>query len=169
MKCAGALPICIKNNMGKACDVIQQAMVGRRVRARYCFVYVCAAVMLMTGCASLTGQRRPQPDWVQTSACAPYRPVDKPGMERREAQNDAEVLARRALLNEVGRMRVQGRQTVNDIIARDRRLRAEVLRLVRTAEVEDWQVDEVNGQVCVWIKLDKNRVRELFLPNDSAH
>ncbi len=108
-----------------------------------------------------------QPDWVIASATAPYRAVDIPGRQRREAQNDAETLARRQLLNEVGRMRVKGTSTVNDLVARDPRLRAAILDLVRTAEVYDWQVDETRGEVSVSVRLDRNKVCELFASQNA--
>lgn len=122
------------------------------------------AVVFLSGCAGLLASSRHEPDWIIATACAPYKPVDIPGRQRREAQQDAEMLARRELMNEVGRMRVSGQQTVNDIIARDTRLRAHVLELVRTAEVYDWQVDEKRGEVSVTLRLDRNRVREILSP-----
>ncbi|MGB9691047.1 MAG: hypothetical protein ACPL7D_02645 [Candidatus Sumerlaeaceae bacterium] len=122
----------------------------------------------LTGCAGLSFGRRSQPEWVVASATAPYRAVDVPGRQRREAQNDAETLARRQLLNEIGRMRVTGKSTLNDLIARDPRLRAAVLDLVRTAEVYDWRVDETRGEVSVSIRLDRNRICELLAPNNET-
>lgn len=133
---------------------------GLRWAGRWFGLLVLAGVM--SGCAALVGGTASEADWVAVSACAPYRPVDKPGMQRREAQNDAETLARRALLAQVGRMRIRGRETVNDLVTRDVHLRAELLRLVRTAEVYEWKVDEQRGEVCVWMRLDRHRVRELF-------
>ncbi len=88
-------------------------------------------------------------------------------MQRREAQNDAEQLARRELLNRVGALRLPSGQTVNDVIARDTRLRAEVLQLVRTAEVYDWRVNPQHECVQVWVRLDLNRVRALFQPTEQ--
>jgi hypothetical protein len=127
---------------------------------------IVAAVGL-AGCAGLRTGSRPEPDWAVATACAPYRAVDTPGRQRREAQNDAETLARRRLLNDIGRMHVTPKATVNDIIARDPRLRARVLELVRNAEVCDWQVNEQQGQVSVVLRLDRNRVRKLFAPADA--
>ncbi|MCX7625752.1 MAG: hypothetical protein N2Z21_06035 [Candidatus Sumerlaeaceae bacterium] len=127
------------------------------------FVWLIAIVFLH-GCAGLLSTGRPEPDWLLATACAPYRPVDVPGRQRREAQQDAEMLARRELMNQLGRMRVTGGYTVNDIIARDTRLRAHVLELVRTAEVSDWQVDEMRGEVSVTVRVDRNRVRDILSP-----
>jgi len=135
--------------------------------SRYLFaILFVAGLALLSGCAGVLGSRQPAPDWAIAQACAPYRPVDKPGMQRREAQQDAETLARRRLMNEIGRMRIDGKQTVNDVIARDTRLRARLLELVRTAEVYDWSVDEARGEVHVAVRLDRNKVRELFTPHE---
>lgn len=137
---------------------------SRNCRGHAWHVVLLMAVVFLSGCAGLLSSGRHEPDWIIATACAPYKPVDVPGRQRREAQQDAEMLARRELMNEVGRMRVTGKQTVNDIIARDTRLRAHVLELVRTAEVYDWQVDESRGEVSVTVRLDRNRVREILSP-----
>jgi hypothetical protein len=122
--------------------------------------------LLMIGCATMTPRGKGEPDWCVVTASAPYRPVEKPGMQRREAQRDAEQLARRELLNRVGAMRLASGQTVNDVIARDTRLRTEVLQLVRTAEVFDWRVNPQHECVQVWVRLDLNRVRSLLQPSE---
>ncbi len=127
------------------------------------------SVVSLAGCSGIVGKRGPEPDWAIVTACAPYRPVDTPGRQRREAQNDAELLARRQLLNEIGRMRITAKETVNDLIACDTRLRARVMEMVRTAEVHDWFVDEQRGEVHVTVRLDRNKVRELLTPqNDES-
>ncbi|AXA36599.1 MAG: hypothetical protein D6691_00880 [Candidatus Hydrogenedentota bacterium] len=132
-----------------------------------CVALLVTVALAMIGCATMTPSHKVEPDWCLVTASAPYRPVEKPGMQRREAQNDAEQLARRELLNRVGALRLPSGQTVNDVIARDTRLRAEVLQLVRTAEVYDWRVNPQHECVQVWVRLDLNRVRALFQPTEQ--
>jgi hypothetical protein len=121
------------------------------------------ALLLAVGLAgcSYTPRGGTTPDYHVVTATARYRPVDTPGTQRRVAQNDAEEIARRDLLNFVGNMKLDARQTVNDLTARDPRLRSELLNMVRTAEVFNWTVDQQCGAVQVWLRLDLNRVRAL--------
>lgn len=105
------------------------------------------------------------PDYIVTTAKASYKPVNQPGTQRRAAQNEAEELARREISAMAGAMEVAPGMTVNDVIARDSKVRSEFLNYVRTAEVIDWKVDPACGEVQVWLRLDLNRVRLLVSCN----
>lgn len=116
------------------------------------------------GCATPTAgiaAGRTAPDYANVTATASYKPVGQPGTQRREAQKEAEAMARRQLYEIAGAMRVTPTMTVNDVVARDSKVRSELLSYVRTAELVDWKVTPECGRVQVWMRLDMNRVRTL--------
>lgn len=122
------------------------------------------------GCATPTtgiaaGRTAPAPDYATVTATAVYKPVAQPGTQRREAQKEAEAIARRELYEIAGAMQVTPTMTVNDVIARDSKVRSELLSYVRTAELVDWKVTPECGRVQVWMRLDLNRVRTLVSCN----
>jgi hypothetical protein len=96
------------------------------------------------------------------STLASFRPVTVPGTQRRVAQNDAEAKARKMIYEYVGSMRISKGRTVNDIIAKDSRLRAKVLEYIRTAEVVDWKVNPACACVQVWVRVDLNVIRSFI-------
>lgn len=102
---------------------------------------------------------RYQPDYYAVTTTANYRPVDRPGTQRRVAQTDAEEKARKEIYQYVGSMRLQDGRTVNDLVARDARLKALVLEIIRNSETYDWRVIPVQTCVQVWVRLDINKVR----------
>ena len=126
---------------------------------------VVAAIMLVgsmvfSGCAGTLacGPACP-PDWYMVTATASYRPVEIPGTQKKVAQADAENIARRQIFEYVGSMPTGTGETVNQLIARNPRMRADVLNLVRTSELVDWEVwPECN--VRIWMRIDLNRVRQ---------
>jgi hypothetical protein len=101
----------------------------------------------------------PQPDFYGVTTTANYRPVDRPGTQRRVAQNDAEEKARLQIYEYVGNMRTRDGRPVNDLLARDARLKALVLEIIRNSETYDWKVSPACASVQVWVRLDLNRVR----------
>ena len=120
---------------------------------------------LLAGCCEMRGLRAApvgppcNPDYYSVTATACYKPVSVPGTQRRMAQNDAEEIARRQLLEFVGAMRTGSGCTVNDVIARDSQKRANVMAIIRNATVVDWKVCPAGGQVQVWLRIDLNDVR----------
>jgi hypothetical protein len=125
-----------------------------------------AALFALAACAAMNvqpgiGYAGYQPDYYAVTATAHYRPVDIPGTQRRVAQDDAENDARRQIMAYAGSMQVKPGQTVNDIIARNSRIRAKVLDIVRTSELVDWKVVPECGTVQVWMRVDLNRIREM--------
>lgn len=105
---------------------------------------------------------RYQPDYYSVTATANYRPVDRPGTQRRVAQTDAEEKARKEIYQYVGSMRLLDGRTVNDLIARDARLKALILETIRTSETYDWRVMPVQTCVQVWVRLDINKIRAVL-------
>lgn len=99
------------------------------------------------------------PDYYQVTATANYRPVDRPGMQRRVAQTDAEEKARRQIYEYVGSMQTLTGRTVNDYLATDARLKARVLEIIRTSETYDWGVSPACACVQVWVRVDLNHIR----------
>ena len=117
-------------------------------------------VLMLAGCAANvpSGPACP-PDYYMVTAISPYRPVETPGTQKKVAQADAETKARRMILEYVGSMPTGSGESVNDLIARNPRMRADVLSIVRSAELVDWEVwPECN--VRVWMRVDLNRVRQ---------
>jgi hypothetical protein len=102
------------------------------------------------------------PDWYMVSTMASFKPVTVPGTQRRVAQNDAELRARHMIYEYVGSMRISKGRTVNDVIAKDSRLRAKVLEYIRTAEVVDWNVNPACACVQVWVRVDLNVIRSFI-------
>ncbi len=110
------------------------------------------------------GQSPPahQPDYYTVTTTAGFRPVAVPGTQRRVAQNDAEEQARKLIYEYVGSMPVAGGRTVNDVLARDARVKARVLEYIRTAELVDWAVNPRCACVQVWMRVDLHQVRALL-------
>jgi hypothetical protein len=129
--------------------------------ARLARAATLAACAILAGCAATTTGGRNSADYATATASARYRPVDTPGTQRRAAQNDAEQMAHQQLLEAAGAVVMPNGMTVNQIAARDPRVRSELHALVRTAEVTEWKVDPACGAVTVWMRLDLNRVRVL--------
>lgn len=102
---------------------------------------------------------RVAPDYHTATATANYRPVDRPGMQRRVAQTDAEEKARKEIYEFVGSLRSSQGYSVNDLLARDARLKARVLEIIRNSETYDWTVNPACACVQVWVRLDVNQVR----------
>lgn len=100
-----------------------------------------------------------QPAYYSVTSTANYRPVDRPGTQRRVAQTDAEEKARKLIYDYVGSMRIADGRTVNDLIARDARLKALVLEIIRNSETYDWCVTPSRASVQVWVRLDINKIR----------
>ena len=101
----------------------------------------------------------PQPDYYTVTTTAAYRPVDRPGTQRRVAQQDAEEKARKEIYEYVGSFRYQDGRTINDVLNQDARLKARVLEIIRTSETVDWAVASQCACVQVWVRLDINKVR----------
>ena len=99
------------------------------------------------------------PDFYTVTTTAAYRPVDRPGTQRRVAQTDAEEKARKLIYEYVGSFRYTDGRTVNDILNQDARLKARVLEIIRTSETIDWSVNPGCACVQVWVRLDINKVR----------
>lgn len=124
---------------------------------------VCIACSLNLSASAFWGRpAQSAPDYYMVTTTASWRPVDIPGTQRRVAQNDAELRARKQILEYVGSMPVRGRGTINDVMARDARLKAKVLEMVRTAEVADWVVNPACACVQVWVRIDLNQIRGLL-------
>lgn len=117
-----------------------------------------AAFLLMPSSGQAFRASRPAPQYYAATATANYRPVDRPGTQRRVAQTDAEEKARKQIYEYVGSLRHCSGHTVNDILARDARLKARVLEIIRQSETYDWRVDPRCGSVQVWVRLDVNTV-----------
>ncbi len=118
---------------------------------------VLALVFFVCGARDAVAQYTP--DYYQVTATANYRPVDRPGMQRRVAQTDAEEKARRQIYEYVGSMQTLTGRTVNDYLATDARLKARVLEIIRTSETYDWGVSPACACVQVWVRLDLNQIR----------
>ncbi len=99
------------------------------------------------------------PNLHTVTATANYRPVDVPGTQRRVAQTDAEEKAHKEIYEYVGSMRLVDGRTVNDILARDARLKARILEIIRKSKTVDWAVAPGCACVQVWVQLDINQVR----------
>ena len=142
-------------------------------KCRTCVWIVClAAGFTLSGCntghyaaGGMSTSNAAAPDYIVTTAKASYKPVNQPGTQRRAAQSEAEQLARRQISAAAGAMEVAPGMTVNDVIARDSKVRSEFLNYVRTTEVIDWKVDPACAEVQVWVRLDLNRVRLLVSCN----
>lgn len=126
-------------------------------RAVVAAAMVLCCLFVASGYAGLLNHN--SPDYYMVTATAPYRPVSLPGTQRRVAQNDAEAIARRQILEYVGSMPLGGGKKVNDVMAQDSRLRTEILSLVRNSDVYDWKVCRNCCEVQVWVRLDLNCVR----------
>ncbi len=100
-----------------------------------------------------------QSDLHTVTATANYRPVDIPGTQRRVAQTDAEEIARKEIYEYIGSMRLADGRTVNDILARDARLKARVLEIIRNSKTIEWAVAPGCACVQVWVQLDIRQVR----------
>ena len=117
-------------------------------------------ILALAGCAARVASGTAcAPDYYMVTATATYRPVEIPGTQKKQAQADAENQARRMIMEYVGTMPTGSGETVNDLIARLPRMRADVLNLVRTAELVDWQVTP-DCSVQVWMQVDLNKVRQ---------
>ena len=124
---------------------------------------VIAVVMLVCVHApALAQQQGYWPDYYMVTTTATFRPVTVPGTQRRVAQTDAELKARRLLQEYAGAMPVGQGRTVNDVIAHDARLKAKILEYIRTAEVVDWRVNPGCACVQVWVRIDLNAVRSIL-------
>ncbi len=125
---------------------------------------LCA--LALAACSTVTpGGGGWVPDYVTATGVGQYRPVSVPGTQRRAAQNDAELEAKRQLQEQAGAIRVTPALTVNDIAAKDSKVRSELLSIIRTAELVDWKVRPECGEVQVWMRVDMNRVRQLVSCN----
>jgi tetrahydromethanopterin S-methyltransferase subunit F len=116
-----------------------------------------ALILIIT--PAIAAAAAPQPDFYMVTATANYRPVDRPGTQRRVAQNDAEEKARMEIYEYVGNMRSRDGRTINDLLARDARLKARVLEIIRNSETYEWGVAPGCACVQVWVRLDLNFVR----------
>lgn len=115
--------------------------------------------LLLSGCMTVAPDSGYAPDYMMVTAIAPYKAVADPGTQKKVAQRDAEQLARTELMNRIGELPVGNGEKIADRIARNPRMRADVLAIIRTAELVDWEVwPECN--VRVWMRVDVNRVRE---------
>lgn len=122
-------------------------------------IYRHAAVgLVILLLAAFAGAKTP-PDFYVATATAAYRPVDRPGTQRRVAQADAEETARKQIYEYVGSLRYSDGRTINDIINRDARLKARILEIVRKSETHDWRVNPACASVQVWVRLDINKIR----------
>lgn len=117
------------------------------------------ALALTMLCICMAAQGRPPADFYSVTATAAYRPVDRPGTQRRVAQTDAEEKARKQIYEYVGSMRYADGRSINEIINRDARLKAKILELVRNSETYDWGVNPACACVQVWVRLDLNKIR----------
>jgi len=116
-------------------------------------------VALLLGDPVSAATAKPQPDYYTVTTTAAFRPVDRPGTQRRVAQQDAEEKARKEIYEYVGSFRYQDGRTINDILNQDARLKARVLEIIRTSETVDWAVASQCACVQVWVRLDINKVR----------
>lgn len=130
-----------------------------RVAAKLFVPVLALMIATLAGTCATAGSRRAAPDFVTVMAIGQYKPVAIPGTQRRVAQNEAEAAARRQLFEIAGTMPLACGGTVNDAMARNSVMRADILNIVRTAEVVDWQVEPACGRVTVWMRLDLNRIR----------
>jgi len=101
-------------------------------------------------------------DYYTVTATAGFRPVNTPGTQRRVAQNDAEASARRQIYEYVGSWKLANKRTVNDVLAKDARLKARILEAIRNAELVDWVVNPQCNSVQVWMRIDQNTIRALL-------
>jgi hypothetical protein len=101
-------------------------------------------------------------DYYAVTATAGFRPVNTPGTQRRVAQNDAEAKARRQMYEYVGSWKLANKRTVNDVLAKDARLKARILETIRNAELVDWAVNPQCNSVQVWMRIDQNTIRALL-------
>ena len=124
---------------------------------RNTFYLLCALCLLLAAGPSFAAT--PAGDFYTVTATAAYRPVDRPGTQRRVAQTDAEEKARKELYEYVGSFRYKDGRTVNDILNQDQRLKAKVLEVIRTSETIEWSVAPGCACVQVWVRLDINKVR----------
>lgn len=120
------------------------------------FVLVLVLAFSITGTVDAARQK---PDYYMVTTTAYYRPVDRPGTQRRVAQTDAEDQARKLIYEYVGSLQYHDGRTVNDLMARDARLKARILEIVRKSETADWAVAPGCACVQVWVRLDINLVR----------
>jgi hypothetical protein len=118
-----------------------------------------AAFFLCLICVTTNADAAYQPDFYSVTATAAYRPVDRPGTQRRVAQTDAEEKARKQIYEYVGSFRYVDGRTINDILNQDARLKAKVLEIIRNSETYDWAVNSGCACVQVWVRLDINKVR----------
>lgn len=116
---------------------------------------LCAAALAFNSAAQAAPAAG---NFYTVTATAAYRPVDRPGTQRRVAQGDAEEKARKQLYEYVGSHRYKDGRTVNDILNQDARLKARVLEIIRTSETYDWAVNPGCACVQVWVRLDLNLV-----------
>ncbi len=116
-------------------------------------VALCLGMVAGAGAGTLEG------NFYTVTATANYRPVDRPGTQRRVAQTDAEEKARKQIYEYVGSMRHPDGRTVNDLLAKDARLKAKVLEIIRNSDTVDWAVAPGCACVQVWVRLDINLVR----------
>ncbi len=133
---------------------------------------VHAAALILTGCTALlpppgpgvTEMPGPPPNVFEASAIAHYKPVPVPGTQRRAAQHEAELDARRQILEYVGSLPLRPRspETINEAMTRHPQLRAKVLEFVRTTPLADWSVDPCVGSVQVIIQADMIRLQRLL-------
>jgi len=124
------------------------------------WMFSCVTVLVLLFCGMpSTSLARARGDFYVVTATANYRPVDRPGMQRRVAQQDAEEKAHQQIYTYVGNMRLADGRSVNDLLAKDARLKARVLELIRTSETFDWRVEPGCACVQVWVRLDLNTVR----------
>lgn len=134
-------------------NVILQTRFRRRL-ARATGAIILSLTMTITAGAAV-----PLGDFYTVTATANYRPVSQPGTQRRVAQTDAEEKARKQIYEYVGSLRYPDGRTVNDILARDARLKARVLEIIRKSETIEWAVAPGCACVQVWVQLDINLVR----------
>lgn len=121
-----------------------------------CAIALAGSISMFAGAVAIA---QPQPNVHTVTATANYRPVDIPGTQRRVAQTDAEEKARKELYEYVGSMRLTDGRSLNDILARDARLKARVLEIIRKSETIDWAVAPGCACVQVWVQLNISLVR----------
>lgn len=122
-------------------------------------IWAMGAIVLSLTLTLTAGAAAPYGDFYTVTATANYRPVPQPGTQRRVAQTDAEEKARKQIYEYVGSLRYADGRTINDILARDARLKARVLEIIRKSETIDWAVAPGCACVQVWVRLDINLLR----------
>lgn len=128
----------------------------------YKIISLNAAIFLMIALMTISispGSAAVPADFYSVTTIAAYRPVDRPGTQRRVAQTDAEEKAHKQIYEYVGSFRYRDGRTVNDILNQDARLKARVLEIIRTSETYDWGVNPACACVQVWVRIDINKVR----------